>query len=62
LEGWPERYGLDDTSQVDRAVSFLRAHPPTAKDVYPAAFRKLVARGYSQAVATRATRIWYESQ
>lgn len=62
LSGWPEEYGLDDESQMQRALDILNANPPRAKNAWAAAFRKLTAKGYSQSVCTRAARIWAESR
>lgn len=62
IEGWPEAYGLDDHSQLQRAIDYLVQHPPKAKDAWSAAFRKLVSRGYSPAIASSATRAWAESR
>lgn len=61
LEGWPDEYGYSEYSQVERAVELLNAHPPKAKDYWSAAFRKLVSKGYSKGIASRATRLWAES-
>lgn len=62
LRDWPDGYGLDEASQVERAVALLDRKPPNAKDAWSAAFRRLVGKGYSQAVATRAARLWSESR
>lgn len=61
LVGWPDDYDMDDSSQISRAVDLLRSNPPRAKDAYQAAYRKLINRGYSQAIASRAVRIWHEN-
>ena len=62
LEGWPDSYGLDEQSQIQRACEYLRAHPPKAKDYYAAAYRKLISRGYSIAIAGKACRLWADSK
>ncbi len=62
LEGWPERYQCDEESQLSFAHDLLMRHPPHARDAWGAAYRKVLGRGYTSAVATRAARIWAESQ
>lgn len=57
---WPDEYGLCDGDQAQCAISFLRSHPPRAKDAYGSAYRKLVQRGYSCQIATQAARAWME--
>lgn len=59
LPGWPEAYALGGDAQIERAVRFLNDHPPTAKDAYQAAFRKLSSKGYSKQVASQAVRQWH---
>lgn len=59
LAGWPEEFGLSHDDQVDRAVAFLSSSPPTAKDAYHAAFRKLQARGYPKSVVAQAVSRWH---
>ncbi len=62
LEDWPDSYGLDDQSQINRALEYLIAHPPKAKDAYAAAYRKLISRGYSVSLASKACRLWADNQ
>ena len=61
LEGWPESYGLDEESQEERAYEYLINHPPKAKDAYAAAYRKLISKGYSVGIASRACRKWSDT-
>ncbi|WP_283170453.1 regulatory protein RecX [Curtanaerobium respiraculi] len=49
-----------DAAQTERAIAFLDAHPPRAKDAWGSAYRKLVARGYPAAVCSSAVRKWME--
>ena len=49
---------LDEDNQIVRACSFLDTHPPHAKDMWAAAYRKLLAKGYPTSVANVATRSW----
>lgn len=58
LEGWPGEYGLSECDQLESAISFLKTHPPRAKDLYSSAYRKLAQRGYSASVARDAARTW----
>lgn len=62
LDGWPEAYGIDDASQLEAALALLQSHPPRSKQVWNAAYRKLIGRGYQAGVASRAVRIWYETR
>ena len=58
LEGWPEAYGMSEEEQVERGCDYLRSHPPRAKDAWAAAYRKLLSRGYSARIASKACRLW----
>ncbi len=60
LEGWPQRFGLDDEAQIAAAVSLLQNHPPRCKDIRSGAYRKLMSKGYSGSIATQAIRRWEE--
>lgn len=60
IEGWPYSFGLDEETQVERAVAFLQSKPPKAKDLWAAAYRKLVTWGYSLPIAKKACQIWFE--
>lgn len=62
VPGWPTDFNLDSTSQVDAAVALLEAHPPRAKDLYSAAYRRLITKGYPKSVASRAVRQWFEAR
>lgn len=62
VPGWPEDYGYDEQGQLDAAVRFLRAHPPTAKDARGAGYRKLMGKGYPASVSSKAVRIWLEGE
>lgn len=44
------------TAEYDRALSFLRSHPTRSKNPQSACYRKLVTKGYSSSVASRAAR------
>ena len=49
---------FDEDTQIARACAFLDTHPPHAKDMWAAAYRKLLAKGYPTSVANTATRMW----
>lgn len=51
-----------EEGQVERARSYLQAHPVRSKNQRDGAFRKLVARGYSVSVASAAARSVYPYQ
>lgn len=56
-----QRQGEDPAStELMRARALLDAHPPRAKNLRDAAFRKLMAKGYDVDVATEAARSWSE--
>lgn len=54
--------GADEHSvEFDRALALLRQKPPRSKRPREAAYRRLVQKGYSSAIASSAARAWYES-
>ena len=61
VEGWPEDY-IDSSfeSELDRALKLLDNKPPRSKNVQASAYRKLITKGYSSAVASRAAREFCE--
>lgn len=61
VEGWPDGYGIDDESERQRACEFLEQHPSRSKHRREGAYRKLVQKGYSSAVAATVARTWAES-
>lgn len=46
---------------IEEALRYLASHPPRSKNIREGAFRKLVSRGYSMALATTASRRYAES-
>ena len=60
VEGWPYSFDVDDESELDRALDLLEHKPPRSKNPREAAYRKLVSKGYSSSVASKAARIWHE--
>lgn len=61
IPGWPEEYFLNEESEIEEAITFLTKKPPRAKNKREAAYRKLISRGYSSTVASRAVRSWFEN-
>ena len=61
VEGWPDSFGVNEESELERALGYLERKPPRSKNQREAAFRKLVSKGYSSSVASKAARIWHES-
>ncbi len=47
-----------EDAQIDAAVDLLTRHPTRAKDKRAAGLRKLISKGYSMPVASRAVAIW----
>lgn len=50
---------MDDES---RAMTFLEVHPPRAKNLREAAFRKLMTQGYDADTAVSVARRWFEAR
>lgn len=63
VEGWPDEFGVESEGEgeLERALAFLRRHPPRSKNLREGAFRKLCSKGYSAGVASSAARAWSES-
>lgn len=49
-------------SDSERAFAFLETHPPRAKNLRDAAFRKLMGKGYDSDTAVSVARRWSEAQ
>ena len=62
LPGWPEEYEYGDDSELERAMMFLDAHPPRAKNQRASAYRKLVSKGFSTTCASSASRAWCDNR
>lgn len=60
IDGWPERFSLDDDNEFDRAMRILERKPPRSKNVRDSAYRKLIQKGYSASVASSVSRTWAE--
>ncbi|MBQ9021481.1 MAG: regulatory protein RecX [Eggerthellaceae bacterium] len=60
IEGWQESYAINDESEFERALDYLRGHPTRAKDRWSSAYRKLASRGFSLNIAKKATQAWLE--
>lgn len=50
----------DDNDELDRALRLLDSKPPHGKNKRDSAYRKLLQRGYSSSIASRAACIWAE--
>lgn len=61
VAGWPFDFGIDDESERQRALAFLKAHPSRSKNKREGAYRKLVQKGYASSIAASAARTWAES-
>lgn len=62
VEGWPHSFGVDESSELDRALDLLERKPPRSKNPRESAYRKLASKGYASAIASKAARIWYENK
>ena len=60
VPGWPHEFASDEETELKRALAFLDKKPPRSKNLREGAYRKLVAKGFSSAVASRAARQWSE--
>lgn len=58
---WPDVFVGSDEDEINRAITLLERKPPRAKNLRDAAYRRLVGKGYSQAAAYSAARLWTES-
>lgn len=61
VPGWPEEFGINDDTELDRAIDALKRRPPNSKNLRESAFRRLVGKGFSTSVASSAARIWCDS-
>lgn len=61
IPGWPDEYLCAFDDELARALDLLKRKPPTAKNKREAAYRRLVQKGFSSAVAAQASRTWYEA-
>lgn len=52
----------DSNEEFQRALEFLRKHPPHSKNPLQSAYRKLLTKGYSSEVASRAARSFLDSR
>ena len=62
VDGWPEQFGINFDSEVDRALDMLESRPPRSKNLREGAYRKLLQKGYPASVCASAARIWFERQ
>lgn len=52
----------DESLELDRALTLLMRKPPRAKNAREAAYRKLVTKGYSAEISSRASRMWFDAE
>lgn len=60
LDSYRQYKEEEDGTELDRALAVLSKHPPRAKNVRDAAYRKLVSKGYSPETSASCARIWSE--
>lgn len=58
LEAYQEYLAGGEEAQIEAAVDLLQRHPSRAKDKRAAGMRKLISKGYSMPIASRAVAIW----
>ncbi len=58
LDAYQEYIQNGEDAQIDAALNLLIQHPSRAKDKRSAATRKLLNKGYSMSIASRAVAIW----
>lgn len=62
LESYQEYLDAGEEAQIEAACDILSRHPSRAKDKRGAAFRKLLAKGYSMDMASKAVSRWMDIQ
>lgn len=62
IDGWPQAYEERYGREFDRALSVIERHPPRSQNPRASAYRRLVGKGYAPAIASRASRTWWDSQ
>lgn len=60
LQSYQDYISKGEDSQLEDAVYLLDTHPPRSKNVYSACYRKLVSKGFSSAIAYKASKIFCE--
>ena len=60
VEGWPHEYPVSYDEELNRAIDLLERKPPRSKNLRDGAYRKLMGKGYSSAIASAAARMWTE--
>ncbi len=62
LIAYQEYQQAGEEAQIEAACDLLSRRPTRAKDKRAAAFRKLLAKGYSAPLASKAVSVWLETQ
>ncbi len=62
--GWPEEFypGVDNKSELDRALDVLEHRPSHSKNQMKSAYQKLISRGFDSSVAQSAARKYANRQ
>ena len=60
IDGWPAAYEERFGCEFDRALRILEKNPPRSKNIRGSAYAKLVRKGYSSAIASKASAAWVE--
>lgn len=59
IDGWPEAYEERFGAELDRALRVLEKNPPRSKNPRSSAYAKLVRKGFSSSIASRASGMWF---
>lgn len=60
LDTYREHRGEGDGAERERALAVLAKHPPRARNIREAAYRKLMSKGFSSDVSASCARAWSE--
>lgn len=60
ISGWPHNFFGSDDEELKRALMVLRKKPPTSKNKVDGAFRRLVQKGFSVSISSRAAKRWIQ--
>lgn len=58
IAGWPEEYIDRYGDELTRAVHILEKNPPRSKSPHDSAYRRLLGKGYSSDIASKAASRW----
>lgn len=60
IDGWPQEYEERHGAEFERALQVLLKSPPRSKNPQASAYAKLVRKGYSPGIASKASKRWIE--